>query len=495
VHINITKLAGLLLGCLFGIITAFDGYLSDVAAKQINLSILNKNIFKLFPYETTLLFLFCILGTVILIKLVSYCVVNSERSFLFLFIIGLQSIALSYIGRLDFSEAALIFFFLVVVMKSLTRVKQAIFTGLDLVNLLFAAAVLLSSVNGGPLIFLSSSFTMVKFILIILLVVNFIKSRDDIVFSMKLIVIVTTVSAIIAIGQEILYLLTGLPLVGIVNKATLRLMFEEAFGTTFLRVPAFFGSYKSFTFFLNTALLIVFNYYIYNRPFKTREKILLFFSFIIMSTALLLTFSNDGFLSLFIGIIFSVLIWRPRLVIHFSLLTMSLIVIITIFSYWDNIYNSLNAELRYGEQRVRVQTMKDGITGYFHRNQLLGAGVTRASRYTGHFFRWPVHNSLVEAADDTGIVGLFAYLGLLGYSFFRLLRTNLTVVDESYKWIARALLFSFISFFISLQFHPFYLEKFNWLLISLIQTFVLAFDQRNSEDSTPQADGNEIKIY
>lgn len=472
-------IAGMCIGILTAVLITFDGYLANFAAKQLGLVINGTNLMKVFPYEVSLLVLALIPLMAGAAALLRYCILHSERSFILLFLIGLHITALTDMGRLDLSEFALVFFFILALIRSLNRFRTLIFTPLDFINFLFVTAVFLSSVNGGVIIFLSSTLTMVKFVLILINVTNSLRARDDIVFALKWFVILTTISSAIAIGQEIVFVSTHVALVGMVNKTALRLMFQEEFGMTLLRVPAFFGSYKSFSFFLTTSLMILLNYYIYNSPFKGKKRTLILLSAGLMLAALALTFSNDGFVALFAGLFLSLVVWRPRYVLHFTAAVMLLVILITALGYWEKLGDTLMAELRYGEQRMRVQLFRDGLSGALHRNQLVGAGVTNAKKYTGHFFGWPVHNSVVEAADDTGTLGLLAYLALLIYPFFRLVRVNLTHRDPEDLWIARGLLFGFTSFFVALQFHPFYLEKFNWLMMAIIQMFVIIIDRKN----------------
>lgn len=496
-RIDAGTIAGICAGSLTAALISFDGYLSNVAARQLGIVLSGKNLMKLFPYEVTMLVLAMVPLLLGVVALFRYCILHSERAFIFIFLLGLHVTALTDMGRLDLSEFALVFFFLVALVRSLNRFRKMVFTTLDFINFLFAAAVFLSSVNGGVVIFLSSTLTMVKFALILINFTNSLRTRDDIVFTLKWFVILTVISSIVAIGQEIIYASTKVAVVGMVNKTALRLMFQEEFGTTLLRVPAFFGSYKSFSFFLTTSLLVLFHYSIYNRPFKTRERALIIMAALLMIVALGLTFSNDGFIALLIGLLLSLVVWRPRYILHLGAAGMLLVVLITALGYWETLGDKLMAELRYGEQRMRVQLLRDGLEGFVHRNHLVGAGVTNAKKYTGHFFGWPVHNSIVEAADDTGAIGLLAYLALLIYPFARLVRVNLTVRDMSDLWIARGLLFGFISFFVALQFHPFYLEKFNWLMITVIQMFVIIHDRGNDapEDTHDRVAGGPDGMF
>ena len=245
------------------------------------------------------------------------------------------------------------------------------------------------------------------------------------------------------------------------------------------RVPAFFGSYKPFSFYLNVSMVILFNYFIYKRPFNRKKTIILVFTFLLMFTALLLTFSKDGLLSLSIGLILSVIIWRPYLIIHLVLCVFAIIIAISVLAYWDDIGNSLSSELSFGEQRTRIQLAREGISGLAHRYTWIGTGVGGGAIYTGHFFGWSAHNALIQAADEVGVIGLSAYLALLFYSLLNSIKFNIVIREISDKWIARSILIGFIVTLISIQFHPFFIEKFLWLFMSIVQAYtVIIFNKK-----------------
>ncbi|HZX48051.1 MAG TPA: O-antigen ligase family protein [Nitrospirota bacterium] len=485
------------LGLFLSLVVVFDPYITNVLVKQIDLQIFHKNILRLYPYEISSLLLLSFFSIPLVLKLINWVKADIDKSFLLFFLIGLQTVSLTTMGSFDGSEFLLIVYFLLLLPRYLIRHEKLHLTLFHELNILLFISVLLASFIGGFSMFARSSLTMVKFALIILLIVNTIRDRDNLVFLLKWLVIITTGSSLIALFQEVAYKLFHVTLVGIVDEKTMKLMYEVTSFGVMLRVPGFCGTYKPFSFFLNTAILILLNYYLYNRKNISRKQLLLgIFALSVMSAALVLTFSKDAWLSLIIGLVFCALLWRPYLVIHFAVIAVMgvfgvLLFSMIIVSFWDKIHGTLYTEFFLGEQRMRLQLAREGILGFLHKHPIFGAGIGRGDRYTGHYFQWSAHNALIQAADETGILGLLSYLAVLIYTFFNSIRFNLVVPKLSDTWIARGLLTGFVTFVISIQFHPFFIEKFTWFFMSIIEAFaILAV---NNNRIAPQIPGHIIR--
>ncbi len=466
----------LFIGIFLGLFVVLDPFITNIIVCKIELTvpILHKNIFKLYPYEiSTFLFLIIIISIYIK-KLAAYIFLNTEKAFLVLYIIGVQTIALTNVSKIDLSEIIVIIFLLLFAAKYMVVHKKVTVTPFDLMNLLFTISVLIPAFNNGkPIYFVTSTLTVLKFLFIGFLMVACIENKDNLIFFLKWFVIITGVSSVIAILQEIVYIVLGIPIVGFVDRETLMLMFEPTSFGTFLRVPAFFGSYKSFTFFANTAALIIFNYFLYKKLLSIKRKSILIISFLLILISIFLTFSKDAYLALFIGLVLSVIIWRPYFIFHLFFCGILSIIIIYLFDYIDDIKNLVYTELHFGEYRVRLQLFREGVTGFLFNSPWFGVGVGEGHLYTGHYLRWSVHNSLVQAADEVGIVGLSVYFMLLCYTFYNIIKVNLVAKDESDKWISVSILTGFIAFITAIQFHPFFIEKFTWLYMGAVQAYVL----------------------
>ncbi|MDR4509887.1 MAG: O-antigen ligase family protein [Candidatus Brocadiaceae bacterium] len=463
----------LFFGIFTGIFLVSDPFLASFLAKMLDVSIGSKNIFKLFPYEiSSCLFLFSLFLPFIR-KLVLLTRMHAEKAFITLFLGGMHITSLTTFAKIDLSELILVVSLFVLFVKSFVKGRKLCITLLDIFNMAFVVAVLISFMNTGIIPFVVYAPTLVKFILILLLFSNLIYSKELLVFSLKCIVVLTCISSLIGIGQEILFKTTGLLLIGVVDKKNLSLLFEFTSQGAFLRVPAFFGTYKPFTFFLTTAILLVCNYFIYNRPFALKKRLMLIFAFFLMTTALLLTFSMDGLLSLFIGLIFSLLMRWRNFIIHAFFCVLIVVVAICLLGLLDDIQSAVSTSYQWGEYRIRFQLAREGILGFIHRHPLIGTGISDVYHYTSHHHNWAAHNAFIEAADAVGLLGFFFYIVLLSYTFYNLIKVSLIAKSLIHAWISRGLFSGYIAYMITIQFHPFFYERFTWLYLGLVNAYVI----------------------
>lgn len=464
----------LLLGIGAGTFLVIDPLLSNMLAKMLDVSIGGTNIFKLYPYEiTSLFFLFSPLFPFIK-RGIRLAKLYPEKVFIALFTGGMHITSLTTFVKADFSELVMIVFFLVFLLQSFVKGKKLSLSFLDILNIAFSASVLISFMNAGLIPFIVYAPTLVKFILILFLFLNFIPNKEVLVFSLKCIVALTCISSFIGIGQELIFKTTGLLIAGVIDKKNISLMFEITSEGPFLRIPAFFGTYKPFTFFLTTALLLVFNYFIYHRPVAFTKRVMLIFSFFLMTTALLLTFSKDGLLSLFVGLLLSLFLRWSKFTIHSFFCVLIAVIALYFSGILDDIRTSISTNYHWGEYRIRLQLAREGILGFIHRHPFIGAGVSDVYLYTSHFLHWATHNSFIEAADAVGIVGLFFYIVLLSYSFYNLIKASLRAETLTDRWVSRGLLSGFISYMVTIQFHPFFYERFTWFYMGIINAYIMS---------------------
>lgn len=471
----------LLCGGFAGAFLVLDPLFANILAKMFDISIEGTSIFKLYPYEVSSLLFFFFLFLPFINKFILLTKRHSEKVFITLFFGGMHITSLTTLVKIDLAELVMMVFLFTLFSQSVVKDKRLCISLLDILNIAFVASALVSFMNAGIVPFVIYAPTLIKFILILFLLLNFIHSRELFVFALKGIVVLTCISSLIGIGQEMLFKTTGLLCIGPVDKKNLSLMFEITSQGPFLRIPAFFGTYKPFTFFLTTAILIVFNYFIYNGPFALKRRFMLISSFLLMITALLLTFSKDGFLSLFIGLIFSLSARWPKFIIHGFFCALISGIAIYLTGFLDDIFRAILADCHWGEYRIRLQLAREGIQGFIHRHPFVGVGVSDVYRYTSHYLHWAVHNAFIEAADAVGILGLFFYIVLLSYSFYNLIKASLMAKSLRDRWISRGLFSGFISYMVTIQFHPFFYERFTWFYMGIINVYIALVSKKEEK--------------
>src|SRR3989337_2029908 len=90
----------LFIGIFLGLFVVLDPFITNIIACKIELTIpiLNKNIFKLYPYElSTLLFLFFLL-LLFIRRFLNWVTTETEKAFIILFMVATQTVALHKFG-------------------------------------------------------------------------------------------------------------------------------------------------------------------------------------------------------------------------------------------------------------------------------------------------------------------------------------------------------------------------------------------------------------
>lgn len=470
--IKISALAAVT-GAFIGAFVFAEVYIVNALDNMVDITFLGTNIFRLFDFELTVALFALIIFLLILIKLLSRTY-SLERVFVILFIVGLQTTALTTMGRFDFSEIIIILFAFILLVKLFNPERSLTLTAFDLLNLFFIITLILPVVNNNIVMLVDSLVTGVKMFFIPLIFVNYLKDMDQVKFAIKWFLVMTFISSLIAIAQSALYLGTGYALIGFIERSELKFMFESTPIGTMLRVPAFFGKYKPFTFFLDASLLLLLNTLFYCR-LALREKILISAVAGVMMTALILTFSKDAYLSFFIGASISIIVWRPRYLLHWVALALLVLALAEAFGVVDKAWESIHNEITWQEYRIRVLLANDGIYGFIYKHPWVGIGVRNTPVYTAHFNGWPAHNSFIQAADAGGVVGLLVYFALIAYTFKCLLKLLMIIPRGQDRWISMGLFTGFIAYVIMAQIHPFYLDRFLWLYMGLTKAAELKY--------------------
>lgn len=465
-------LTSLIAGCALGLFIALDPLLVNILANQVDIVIEGKNILKLYPYELSSFLILPPLFLLLINKLVNIACVQPEKAFIIFFVISFQTIALAKISFLDGSDLVVFCFGIIFLLKMMVKNEKARVTLLDILNMAIVVAIFISSVNGG-IGALSHIVLPIKMMIFSFLLANVIYKHNLLHFFFKWLIIMTVVSSVIAIFQEIIYLLTDTLVVGFIEPKALRFMFEKNSLGTFLRVPAFITSYKTFAFLLIISLIIILNYFLYNPPQGLKNKAYIYISSGLMLIALMLTFSKDSMIGLGCGVLLALIIRRPSWAIPGFAIFLVIVPIMYITGLYSDIYHTIMHEISWGEQRIRIQLNSDGLSGLLNNHTWIGTGLTKGDIYTSHFLGWSAHNNIILAADELGVVGLVMYILPIVYSLFNALSLSLYVTGPADKAIARGLLCGFISLLIVFQTHSGYFDIVLWMYMGVIQAMVM----------------------
>jgi len=464
------------LGGLIGACVAFDPPLSYLLAGVIDTSAFGKSPLLLYPYQLismTLLFVVCLLS--------AYKWFNTqavadhshvlEKFCIVVLLIASQTFALTSLGTVDGYDLVTALIFLVFLLVVLPATRTVVLTRFDSLNLLLVTAYVISFATSGmhPL-YVFRILLLVKLIMLSILIVNFLRNEELVRFFILTMITVTTVSAVIGIGQEALYVVTGETYVGIVDTAGMKYSWESTPLGTLLRVPAFVMSYKTLVFLLVVNLAIILNLLLHTALVKS-QRWLLSVAAILMLFCLTLTFSKDGFLGFFVVVTLSLLMrWRSA-AIYGLLLIIALGLLVYVLGYWDDIVSAAAVELTWGEYRLRVQLDREGVIGLLEEPALFALGP--GTLYTSNHLGWPAHNNWILAANQIGLYGFIVYLLIVAYTLYNLAELPVYAPGTWLRGLSKGVTTGFVGLLVVFQTHAGYLDPILWIVMILAQALVL----------------------
>ncbi|NWF52467.1 MAG: O-antigen ligase family protein [Nitrospirae bacterium] len=310
-----------------------------------------------------------------------------------------------------------------------------------------------------------------KSIVVFILMVNMIKNRETALFSLKTLILITALSAIIGILQEIIFFYKGIEIAGVIQEDVKRFMWQETPFGTLMRVPAFTSWYTILANHLSIALIVGINFILYSILTKKKEKLFLYIAMILMSIALYFTFSYSSILIVLSAFIFSIMLRWISLKIYVTLF----FVILLLGFFSGFIPDFLADPKKYfmtEDLSIRIELLRDGITGFLNRHPFIGNGVGTGHKYTSNIDLWPVHNNFVLIADEIGLFGLLTYCIFFFAFIFRQVMSISKIKNTKDRAIALSLIIAFIAYLINLQLQAQHIDFFIFLYLGLIEAII-----------------------
>ena len=451
--------AGLLIGALVGL----DPWLAHRAGR-IPLHFGGVHLLRVWPYEITSLVLLGLAAAAAAAALLRWILTDPEKSFVLLFLFLYFTVRLHIAGRADGTDLLLLVYLVVFLLEGLRGRRRVRGFPVLVLNLIFLASVLPSSMNGGPASLVNAVVKVGKFSAVALLLANFVTRESSFRTLIRWYLIVVVLSAVAALVQEVLYVFTGTAYVGFVSDYERHLMFEMTALGPLLRVSGFVPGYKLFGNLTLLGIFLVLNRLLYDPPRKRGRRWFMVLCIALMVAALFLTFSKDAVLGLVLGLGLSVLFRWPQRLFHLVLAAAAAGLVL----YAGGGVEWILKHLGGSDFSTRIQLLREGIQGFAREHPWLGTGLNRGSLYTSHVLHWPVHNGLVLAADEFGLFGLVSFLALIGYNGYNLVRCNLRARRRGEIWVVRGVLLGFVAFVVSMNIHPTLMDNLLWLYMGLV---------------------------
>lgn len=481
------------IGLAAGAWVVLDPYLTSALRGLLPLFLAGQHVLALLPWELTLaLALLVAIAGGVALALRRYCP-GESATFSVLFLITMQTVAVHAFGPLDLSDIVVLGAAAWVLARRLLDNGRIIVPPSFMWSLLLVSCAFLSVANGGMKSLLGS-IIFIKSALLALLIPNMLRDRAQVTFFCWALIAVTAGSAVFAIIQEIIFVSTGELLVGFAVEAkSLRHLFEEtSFGTLF-RVTALNISYKHFSFLLASSLLLALSFYIFDRPTHGAPRRLLVPAIVLIAIALGLTFSKDALLGTMCGLVILVLVRWPFALVPAAGGFAILLAVLIGTDLGGELMRGLGADIHWGESRIRLQLARDGLYGVLNQETLIGRGVNSSARYTHNFNKWVPHNNLIAAAADIGLLGLMAFLTVMGQMLYRLLASAVRAADRNTRAIALGLFAGSLAILVSIQFHGLYILTVLWMMLGLADAFLRTTIQQNALARIPEPPAEPVR--
>lgn len=481
------------IGLAVGAWVVLDPYLTTALRGLLPLFLSGQHVLALLPWELTL----ALTVPVVIVGGVAWWLrrhcPGESATFSVLFLVTMQTVAIHAFGPLDLSDIVVLGGVAWVLARRLLDDGRIIVPPSFMWSLLLVICAFLSAANGGTKSLLGSVL-FIKSALLALLIPNMLRDRAQVAFFCWTLIAVTAASAVFAIIQEIVFVSTGELLVGFAVEAkSLRHLFEETSVGTLFRVTALNISYKHFSFLLASSLLLALSFYIFDRPTHGRPKQLLMPAIVLIAIGLGLTFSKDALLGTIFGLAILVFLRWPFALVPAAGSFAILLAVLVATGLGGELMRGLGADIHWGESRIRLQLARDGLYGVLNQETLIGRGVNNSARYTHNFNKWVPHNNVIAAAADIGVLGLVAFVTVMGQMLYRLLGAVVRAVDRSTRAIALGLLAGSLAILISIQFHGLYILTVLWMMLGLTDAFLRTTIRQNALARIPEPPDEPVR--
>jgi O-antigen ligase len=217
------------------------------------------------------------------------------------------------------------------------------------------------------------------------------------------------------------------------------------------------------------------------------------------SAAVIMSFARSAALNY--ALMLCVLLFKFRddrrfpLCIAASLFALVILAALAPAEYWHRLATLLDFEA----DRTLLRRFSYQIIGLdlITKHPVLGVGLGNFSvNFIDFGYRWipgrtdvarELHNMYLEVAAETGLAGLFCFLGILWASWKALNAARMTAVSPELRIIAEAIQFGFVSLLISSIFLPSMTNKNIWIFVGLSAAvrYVHKFDQHRHSATVP----------
>jgi len=315
-----------------------------------------------------------------------------------------------------------------------------------------------SSVVNGLVVSLLSQYSMIAKFLMFFIVANIIRTREHLVFAVRLLVALGIISALFALIQEALFYFFSLPL-SLDSNAT-KYWFKETPLGWMIRATGLHPTAQNLSHYLVIALAMLML-----GPFSVRRRIV---GGILMIAGVFFTFSGNGLLVIAFIMFLAPIVHKPRLSLHYLCAVLLIVLVAYQTGLLEVVYERYFWPITDKSTEDRVELLQTGLE-VVRWHPLIGMGLNNFGRLSPQ----PVHNAYMQLITEIGLIpGALLMLVLLMIAV-RILVGLVAVPAGPLRQSVKGIFLAFIGLCLHFLFEPFINSLVSWSIIGVAEATAL----------------------
>lgn len=317
----------------------------------------------------------------------------------------------------------------------------------------------LASVFNGRGSSLAALHTIFSKLLLFVLLVNVIRTRELLQVSVRLVMVLGALTGVAALAQEALFYFFGYPLTFDDNGSNF--WFKETMWGSMLRASAFHYTPQSMVHFLIVPLTLVL--------FTSASWLYLLTAVAIMGTAVVFSFSLGGLFVFCLLILLAPFFRHPHRTMHYAsgLVAMALIAYQAGAVKWVQ-EHALSIGEKSGEDRMELLQL--GFEA-IQAHPWIGIGLNNFNRLS----TLAVHNSYIQISSEIGLIGGLIFVLIVGSQLVRLFRLRTQARTDEDQALTNAFLLGGIGIAVHFFMEPFVNSMVSWSYLALMEAVILNY--------------------
>lgn len=356
----------------------------------------------------------------------------------------------------------IVFFAVMAIRGRITEIVITPFLYFVILHLIFCNLSLLGPSLHGPAAISTKLLTINVKILMVFLILNAIKTEVDLNRFIRLYIVLSIITSIIALSQVGLYFIVGTNYS--FSAPEIKKVFASPIGLL-PRVTALF-SHPNLLATDISPLFIMLSFFLVTPGLLSKTaRHLTVFTLGIMLIPIFFSCSRGTWVAVGFGLIVIFFVTRPDLLLKKLVLFLLALTILWLTGVIDLAYDTL-VEINSASVSARLGLFSLGLLA-LKSNPVLGFGWGNFASYSGNTWGLSVHNVLLQVMSETGIVGFITYFAMIGYVFRRVIGQIVRTRNSKNRTVLEAYLTALVTLMINNMFHQVAWSNFSFILLTL----------------------------